>query len=114
MHDDDLVKRFEYEGQHITQINNSFPNAPVVKVFEYGLFGTNPRIPYTVMEILKGPSLLDEIKKQKQFKQDQALWICKRIAEALLASHKNFIYHRDVSPDNVIVIPPGREKMKSR
>ncbi len=105
--DKDLVEKFIREGQAISRINQQYPEAPVVKVFEFGRLGSNPVIPYIVMEKLKGVSLLDEFKKKGKFEPRRAIWIVKRIAEALMATHKTGVYHRDVTPDNVILIRTG-------
>lgn len=102
--DRDLVEKFLREGEAIIRINNSFPQAPVVKVFEFGKIGTNPAIPYILMEYLKGPSLLEIFKKKGRMPQERALWFVKRIAEGLQAAHANQIFHRDVTSDNVIVV----------
>ncbi len=111
--DRDLVEKFIREGQAISRINELFPQAPVVKVFEYGRLGTNPAIPYIVMEKLKGISLLDEFKKNGRFPKKRAYWIIKRIAEALMATHKTGVYHRDVTPDNVILVKSkGKEDIR--
>lgn len=111
--DRDLVEKFIREGQAISKINQSFPQAPVVKVFEFGNLGSNPIIPYIVMEKLNGVSLLDEFKKRGRFDQQRALWVIKRISDALYAAHKNGVYHRDVTPDNVLMIKAsGREDIR--
>ena len=113
LRDTDLVEKFIREGQAIARINEKFPEAPVVKVYEFGKLGSNPVVPYIVMEKLKGVSLLDEFKKIGKFPHKRAYRIIKRIAEALMATHKTGVYHRDVTPDNIIIIKSkGKEDIR--
>jgi serine/threonine-protein kinase len=102
--DKDLVQKFFMEGEAIEKINNAFPDAPVVKVIEYGSdrHKTNG-IPYISMEYLKGSSLIKLIQKNRISNLKQKFFIMREIARALDASHQLQIFHRDISPDNVII-----------
>jgi serine/threonine-protein kinase len=102
--DRDLVLKFFMEGEAIENINNAFPQSPVVKVIEYGAKRYKPYdIPFIAMEYLKGKNLTQLIRKNKISGLRQKLFIVKEIARALKASHQLRIIHRDVSPDNVII-----------
>lgn len=104
LRDPDLVYKFFIEGEVITKINKTFPNAPVVKVFDYGRdkeksFG----IPYISMELLKGESLLKIIRKNGAESVQRKLYIAREITKALKAAHSLKVYHGDITPDNVMV-----------
>jgi serine/threonine protein kinase len=104
LEDKDLVKKFFMEGEAIQKINQSFPDAPVVRVSEYGCDSIKTKgIPFIAMEYLRGDSLIKLIRKNKIPNLKQKYFIIKEIARALDASHQLKIFHRDISPDNVII-----------
>jgi serine/threonine-protein kinase len=102
--DADLVYKFFCEGEAITTINEKFPDAPVVKVFEYGRDREKSLgVPYIAMELIKGSNLLDIMKNDHFLTVKRKLYIIKQVAMALIAAHRLKIYHGDITPDNIIV-----------
>ena len=103
--DRDLVNKFYREGHGLAKINQKFPQAPVVKVYRFGRENGSPTgRPFIAMELLKGPSLLTLMNRKKRFSLSFIINLIKQVAEALAAAHELKIYHRDVSPDNIIII----------
>lgn len=105
LQDQDMINKFQREGKGLSIINAKCPQAPVVKVYRYGrenssAFGR----PFIAMELLRGPSLLDCINNHKNLPLHFSVEVVKQVALALECAHQQKIYHRDVTPDNVIVI----------
>ena len=102
--DADLVFKFFREGETISQINENFPNAPVVKVFDYGRDREKSLgIPYISMQLVKGDNLLKMLKKGKVLTVQRKLYITREIVDGLIAAHKLKIFHGDITPDNIII-----------
>lgn len=103
--DADMVKKFIKEGWVMSEINQESPSAPVVKVFNYGRENNRTKgRPFIAMEYLPGKDLLYYIKGRTILNLNFVFKIVEQIATALAAAHKKGVYHRDVTPDNVIVV----------
>ncbi|MCX5842194.1 MAG: protein kinase [Deltaproteobacteria bacterium] len=103
--DADLVTKFMREGRTIEEINREFPEAPLVRVFRYGRESNKTYgRPFIAMEILSGQDLLKLFKAKGRFSMDFVISVVKQVGEALKPAHVKGIYHRDVSPDNIIVV----------
>ncbi|CAI7791469.1 unnamed protein product [Closterium sp. NIES-53] len=59
---------------------------------------------HLVMEICKGGELFDRIKLRGQYSERSAALVCQTLVEALLYCHSNGIAHRDVKPENILLI----------
>lgn len=57
---------------------------------------------FLVMEFIRGESLADRMKRGP-VDEDTCLTVARRMARGLRASHDKKAYHRDLSPDNVIL-----------
>jgi serine/threonine-protein kinase len=57
---------------------------------------------YLLIDYVDGPGM-DKKLKQGPMSADDLLVICKRVAEGLQAAHERNIFHRDLSPDNIIL-----------
>lgn len=102
--DADLVYKFFREGETISQINETFPNAPVVKVFDYGRDREKSLgVPYISMQLVKGNNLLKILREEKGLTVKRKLYIAREIVEGLIAAHKLNIFHGDITPDNIII-----------
>jgi len=102
--DRDLLKKFLREGESIQKLNTNFPQAPIVKVFEYGReTGTTNGRPFIAMEYLPGMDLLQHLKKRGKLTIGEVKGIIQEVLRALEAAHSQGIYHRDLSPDNIII-----------
>lgn len=101
--DEDLVRKFIQEGKALERINSTHPAAPVVQVYDFG-HPDGDKQPYLALEYLEGRSLEEVIDPEDPLSVDQALPVIKQIAIALSAAHANGVYHRDVKPENVIIV----------
>lgn len=57
---------------------------------------------YLLIDYVDGPGM-DKKLKQGPMSADDLLVICKRVCEGLQAAHERNIYHRDLSPDNILL-----------
>jgi len=89
------------EGQAMRAI--SHPN--VATVLDAG--ETEEGVPFLAMEALLGESL-GEYARREQIPLDTALILLRQAAAGLAAAHRAGIVHRDVKPDNFLLLgPPG-------
>jgi serine/threonine protein kinase len=89
------------EGQAMRAI--SHPN--VATVIDAG--ATEEGVPFLAMEALLGETLGDYVRREP-IPLDTALILLRQAASGLAASHRAGIVHRDVKPDNFLLLgPPG-------
>src|SRR6202047_4806293 len=103
-HDPERLSRFQREAKMLAALNH--PNIATI----YGLEQSNGTS-YLVMELVSGETLAERIKREGAVPVEEALVICKQIAEALEAAHEKGIIHRDLKPANVKVTPEGKVKV---
>lgn len=58
---------------------------------------------FLVMEFINGHSLADEMKQKGPLDSEILMRVAKRVLEGLKAAHDKKAFHRDLSPDNVIL-----------
>jgi serine/threonine protein kinase len=92
------LMRFEREAKAASSL--SHPN--LASVFDYGR--TEAGAPYLVMDFLDGISLGDLIKRDKQVNLQEAVDIFKQIAGALDYAHQKGVVHRDLKPNNIVLM----------
>ncbi len=99
----DAVNRFLREARAASSINH--PN--IVDVTDFGVLADG--LVYFVMEFLEGKSLEDLIEKEGAVELHRALNIVNQITYALEAAHALGVIHRDLKPDNIMLLErPGR------
>jgi serine/threonine protein kinase len=102
--DPTYVRRLEREARIARSIDS--PN--VVRVLEAGRDGDSY---YLAMEYVPGQTLAQIIEKRGQLPVEEAVRIAASIAAGLAAAHAKGIVHRDISPQNVIIMPSGEVKL---
>src|ERR1700732_4095117 len=103
-HDSERLARFQREAKMLASLNH--PNIATI----HGLEQSNGTS-YLVMELVSGETLAERVKREGAVPIEEALAICKQIAEALEAAHDKGIIHRDLKPANVKVTPEGKVKV---
>lgn len=73
--------------------------------------GTHHNLYYYVMEFVDGEGLDAIIEKRGTFPPGEALDIVLQVAGALDHAHRKAIIHRDIKPDNIILMPNGQIKL---
>ncbi len=100
--DPDAVARFNREASNASRI--SHPN--VCQIFDFG--ETSDGLIYLAMEYIEGHSLKDLVEDEGALPAPRAANIIRQAADALQAAHDLGIVHRDIKPDNIMVIQ-GRD-----
>ena len=63
------------------------------------------RRPFIVMEFVEGPSLKTTIRDKGPLAIDRILRVGQQICSALGAAHEAGMIHRDIKPDNIVLVP---------
>jgi serine/threonine-protein kinase len=102
--DDDYATKFVREARHTAKL--AHPN--IMAVFDQGhVDGTL----YLVMEYLPGMTLRELLNDYGTLTVEQALDISSAVLQGLGVAHREGILHRDVKPENVILVNDGRIKI---
>jgi len=101
--DEERLKRFEREAKTLASLNH--PN--VAQIHGVDQVGDTC---FLVLELVPGESLEERLKRGP-LALDEALDVCRQIAEGLEAAHEAGVIHRDLKPANVRVTPEGKVKV---
>ncbi len=101
---EEFRRRFKNESKYIAVL--SHPN--IVKVFDVS-FGD--RLQYIVMEYIEGITLKEYIEQQKVIQPKEAIHFVTQILRALQHAHDKGIVHRDVKPQNIMLLQNGSIKV---
>ncbi len=101
--DPERMARFEREAKLLASLNH--PNIAAI----YGLEQAEGKR-FIVMELVEGETLAQRISK-RALPIDEALAICKQIAEGLEAAHEKGVIHRDLKPANVMITADDKVKI---
>lgn len=101
---DEFRRRFKNESKAIAVL--SHPN--IVKVYDVS-FGD--RLQYIVMEYIEGITLKEYIEQQKVIGWKETVHFVSQILKALQHAHDKGIIHRDVKPQNIMLLQDGTIKV---
>jgi serine/threonine protein kinase len=110
VNDETLVERFRREARAAAQLHH--PN--VVTIHDYGETRGKDGFAYIVMELVRGESLRDLLRREVKFDATRAVSIMRDVCAGVAAAHRRGIVHRDIKPDNVIVVPPDEDSATER
>lgn len=99
--DAEAAARFEREIDITVQLGRRHPN--IVTVLDIGK--TADGKPYIVMEYYDGGSLHDRLRAHGPLRPDDVLEAGIVVADALWFAHGQGVLHRDVKPQNILVLP---------
>lgn len=101
---DEFVRRFRNESKAIAILNH--PN--IVKVLDVG-FGE--KLQYIVMEYIDGITLKEYLDQRKDIRWKEAVHFTVQILRALQHAHDKGIVHRDIKPQNIMLLSDGTIKV---
>ena len=80
----------------------------------YSVFSVDPQLqrPYLAMEFAYGPSLRERLRRGRPLNDDEFDNLRRRIAGGLNAAHQAGVIHRDMSPDNIVLVDDDVERAK--
>lgn len=102
----DARQMFINEGNSLAELHHD----AIVRCFPLSIDPVLRRL-YLPMEFVEGPSLFD-LMEAGALNTDDVRLLLKRVAAGLQAAHERQIFHRDVSPDNIIV--PNRDLARAK
>ncbi|MEM9063190.1 MAG: serine/threonine-protein kinase [Pseudomonadota bacterium] len=96
---DSVVSLFRREAGTLNRLHHE-------AIVRYSVFAVDPEVrrPYMAMEFAEGPSLGAQIASGGALDEAEFDILRRRIAAGFATAHKAGIVHRDVSPDNIILI----------
>lgn len=101
---EELVRRFKNESKAIALL--SHPN--IVKVFDVNF---SDAVQYIVMEYIDGITLKQYIDVQKPLSWKDTVHFTTQILRALQHAHDRGIVHRDIKPQNIMLLADGSIKV---
>ena len=104
LNNEEFKRRFKNESKAIALL--SHPN--IVKVYDVN-FGE--KLQYIVMEYIDGITLKEYINKQGAITWNDALFFMTQILRAVQHAHDKGIVHRDIKPQNIILLKNGNIKV---
>ena len=105
MHDPDLVRRFKNESKAISLLNH--PN--IVKVYDVSV---SEKLQYIVMEYVDGMTLREYLNERGgRLTSRETVHFISQILKALDHAHRNGVVHRDIKPQNIMLLDNGQLRM---
>ena len=100
----DFRRRFHDESQAVAQLSH----ANIVSVYDVS---TNPDREYIVMELIDGITLKQYMERRGRMDWRESLHFITQIMRGLSHAHSRGIIHRDITPQNIMVLRDGSVKV---
>ncbi|MBR5496251.1 MAG: Stk1 family PASTA domain-containing Ser/Thr kinase [Oscillospiraceae bacterium] len=104
MTSDELVRSFRNESKAIALLDH--PNIVKVKDVNFG-----DRIQYIVMEHIEGITLKECIERKGKLGWKETVHFVSQVLHALKHAHEKGIVHRDIKPQNIMLLQNGQIKV---
>jgi serine/threonine-protein kinase len=101
--DAERLARFEKEAKLLASLNH--PNIAAIHGLEEA-----EGVRFLALELVPGESLANRLARGP-LPVEEALVICRQVAEALESAHESGVIHRDLKPANIMIAPGGKVKV---
>ena len=105
MRENQALERFRREARTAAMIRH--PNVVSIHDFNDGTGEASEA--YIVMELVQGVSLGNLLRREGRMSPERAVHLMQDICAGVGVAHRQGLLHRDLKPDNVIVVPPSHE-----
>ncbi|NLL44158.1 MAG: Stk1 family PASTA domain-containing Ser/Thr kinase [Mollicutes bacterium] len=102
--DEKFIRRFQREA--IAASSLSHPN--IVEIYDVG--EDNGKY-FIVMEYVNGKTLKSLVKKRGALTLHEVVDIMLQLTSAIACAHNSYIIHRDIKPQNILILDDGRVKI---
>ena len=102
--DEKFVRRFQREALSASSLNH--PN--IVEMYDVG---EDDGDFYIVMEYVEGKNLKQLIKRRTRLSISEVIDIMKQLTDGIAHAHDSFIIHRDIKPQNILILDNGLVKI---
>ena len=102
--DDTFVRRFQREALSASSL--SHPN--IIEVYDVGEDNGSY---YIVMEYIKGKHLKQLLKQRGKLTLTEVVDIMLQVTDGMSVAHDNYIIHRDIKPQNIMILENGLIKI---
>ena len=102
--DEKFVRRFQREALSASSLNH----LNIVEVYDVG---EDSGKYFIVMEYVEGKTLKELIKKRGSLTLPEVIDIMSQLTEGLASAHDAYIIHRDIKPQNILILDNGLVKI---
>ena len=100
----EATERFRREARAAAMLRH--PNVVAIHDFSDGAGARSPA--YIVMELVEGRPLRDLLDREGRIAAERLVTLMRGVCSGVSAAHRKGVVHRDLKPDNIIIIPPER------
>ncbi len=104
LNNEEFIRRFKNESKAIAMLSHQ----NIVRVYDVS-FGD--MIQYIVMEYIDGITLKEYFEQQGIIEWKEALFLTTQVLKALQHAHERGIVHRDIKPQNIMLLQDGTIKV---
>lgn len=101
----ECIARFRREAQILVRLRSRH----LVMLHEFGTVGNE--LFFLVMDYLEGESLRKRLRRNSWLPTGESIRVIQQVALGLTEAHKLGIVHRDISPDNILMVPEDGEEI---
>lgn len=104
--DEEFIKRFRQEAKASSRL--SHPN--IITIYDFGVLPKTGR-PYIAMDLLRGTPLSEFIADRGFIPMEEAVPLLVQVCSALGEAHRQGVVHRDVKPENMVLVERSGQKI---
>lgn len=101
----EVFRRFQAEAR----LTNRLKHPNIVEIIDADVAASGHL--FIAMELLRGQTFLELLRKYRRLTVHEALWLCAQVADGVEQAHCAGAIHRDLKPANLFVIEGNRVKV---